>query len=142
MKGTLFRLYSPESCVHNSLPNHHCLHTNSPRHGDLSCRWPLRLSPPLVQALLKFNEPIDVPFCTLFSTIHCEAALRKNTTKERVILKVSTTSIHWIERLKRLRMDSTAELQQLEITALQSIYAEDFVECPPPKAWKVSLCCI
>lgn len=33
-------------------------------------------------------------------------------------------------------MDSTEELQQLEITALQSIYAEDFVECPPPKAWK------
>ncbi|KAF9445879.1 Serine/threonine-protein kinase [Macrolepiota fuliginosa MF-IS2] len=33
-------------------------------------------------------------------------------------------------------MDSTEELQQLEITALRSIYAEDFIECPPPKAWK------
>ncbi|KAF8148631.1 kinase-like domain-containing protein [Crassisporium funariophilum] len=33
-------------------------------------------------------------------------------------------------------MDSTEELQLLEITALQSIYAEDFVECPPQKAWK------
>ncbi|KAJ3566582.1 hypothetical protein NP233_g6910 [Leucocoprinus birnbaumii] len=33
-------------------------------------------------------------------------------------------------------MDSTEELQQSEITALQSIYAEDFIECPPPKAWK------
>jgi translation initiation factor 2-alpha kinase 4 len=34
-------------------------------------------------------------------------------------------------------MESTAELQQLEITALKSIYAEDFSEVPPPKAWKV-----
>jgi len=34
-------------------------------------------------------------------------------------------------------MNSTEELQQLEITALRSIYAEDFIEGPPPKAWKV-----
>ncbi|TFK38831.1 hypothetical protein BDQ12DRAFT_605427 [Crucibulum laeve] len=34
---------------------------------------------------------------------------------------------------------STEEQQQLEITALQSIYGDDFIECPPPKAWKVSL---
>ncbi|KAH9487410.1 eIF-2-alpha kinase GCN2 [Psilocybe cubensis] len=33
-------------------------------------------------------------------------------------------------------MDSTEDSQLLEITALQSIYAEDFIECPPPKAWK------
>ncbi|KAF9065023.1 kinase-like domain-containing protein [Rhodocollybia butyracea] len=31
----------------------------------------------------------------------------------------------------------TEELQQNEITALKSIYAEDFVLTPPPKAWKV-----
>jgi len=34
-------------------------------------------------------------------------------------------------------MNSTEELQQLEITALRSIYAEDFIEGSPPKAWKV-----
>jgi len=34
-------------------------------------------------------------------------------------------------------MESPEDLQLLEITALQSIYAEDFIECPPPKAWKV-----
>jgi len=34
-------------------------------------------------------------------------------------------------------MESAEELQQQEITALQSIYAEDFKESPPPKAWKV-----
>ena len=34
-------------------------------------------------------------------------------------------------------MESTQELQQLEITVLKSIYADDFMECPPPKAWKV-----
>jgi len=34
-------------------------------------------------------------------------------------------------------MDSTDDPQTLEITALQSIYAEDFIECPPSKAWKV-----
>lgn len=39
-------------------------------------------------------------------------------------------------------MDSTEELQNLEITALQSIYAEDFIECPPPKAWKVRGYCL
>ncbi|KAH6903402.1 other/PEK/GCN2 protein kinase [Coprinopsis sp. MPI-PUGE-AT-0042] len=33
-------------------------------------------------------------------------------------------------------MDSTEELQELEITALKSIFGNDFVECPPPKAWK------
>ncbi|KDR70022.1 hypothetical protein GALMADRAFT_255390 [Galerina marginata CBS 339.88] len=33
-------------------------------------------------------------------------------------------------------MDSTEDSQLLEITALQSIYAEDFIEVPPPKAWK------
>ncbi|KZT06721.1 Serine/threonine-protein kinase [Laetiporus sulphureus 93-53] len=33
-------------------------------------------------------------------------------------------------------MESTDERQELEITALKSIYAEDFVECPPPKVWK------
>jgi translation initiation factor 2-alpha kinase 4 len=36
-------------------------------------------------------------------------------------------------------METTEELQQLEITALRSIYAEDFVETPPPKAWKVHI---
>lgn len=35
-------------------------------------------------------------------------------------------------------MESTQELQQLEITALKSIYADDFIECPPPKAWKAA----
>ncbi|EEB88695.1 hypothetical protein MPER_13321 [Moniliophthora perniciosa FA553] len=35
-------------------------------------------------------------------------------------------------------MESTEELQQNEITALKSIYAEDYIEKPPPKAWKVS----
>lgn len=34
-------------------------------------------------------------------------------------------------------MDSAEELQQLEITALQSIYAQDFIDCPPPTVWKV-----
>ncbi|KAJ4467716.1 kinase-like domain-containing protein [Lentinula edodes] len=33
-------------------------------------------------------------------------------------------------------MESTEELQQNELTALKSIYAEDFIEIPPPKAWK------
>ncbi|KAF5320234.1 hypothetical protein D9611_011377 [Ephemerocybe angulata] len=33
-------------------------------------------------------------------------------------------------------MDSTEELQQNEITVLKSIYADDFIECAPPKAWK------
>ncbi|TFY73054.1 hypothetical protein EWM64_g10958, partial [Hericium alpestre] len=32
--------------------------------------------------------------------------------------------------------ESSHERQQLEITALKSIYADDFLECPPPKAWK------
>ncbi|KAJ7650439.1 kinase-like domain-containing protein [Roridomyces roridus] len=33
-------------------------------------------------------------------------------------------------------MESSEELQQLELTALRSIYAEDFIQTPPPKAWK------
>ncbi|KAJ7121645.1 hypothetical protein C8R44DRAFT_622641 [Mycena epipterygia] len=33
-------------------------------------------------------------------------------------------------------MESSDELQQLELTALKSIYADDFIETPPPKAWK------
>lgn len=36
-------------------------------------------------------------------------------------------------------MDSTEDKQLLEITALQAIYQEDFIEVPPPKAWKVRL---
>ncbi|KAF9231990.1 hypothetical protein BU15DRAFT_90768 [Melanogaster broomeanus] len=34
-------------------------------------------------------------------------------------------------------METTEELQQLEITALKSIYDQDFFEPPPPKVWKV-----
>lgn len=34
-------------------------------------------------------------------------------------------------------MDTPEDRQQLEITALKSIYDENFIECPPPKAWKV-----
>jgi translation initiation factor 2-alpha kinase 4 len=37
-------------------------------------------------------------------------------------------------------METTEELQQLEITALKSIYDQDFFEPPPPKAWKVRPC--
>ncbi|KAF8677870.1 hypothetical protein AX14_004754, partial [Amanita brunnescens Koide BX004] len=33
-------------------------------------------------------------------------------------------------------MESAEELQQLEITALRSIYADDFIDCPPPTVWK------
>ncbi|KAH8096907.1 hypothetical protein BXZ70DRAFT_945142 [Cristinia sonorae] len=33
-------------------------------------------------------------------------------------------------------MDTAEDRQQLEITALKSIYDENFIECPPPKAWK------
>ncbi|KAJ7488435.1 kinase-like domain-containing protein [Mycena latifolia] len=33
-------------------------------------------------------------------------------------------------------MESSEELQQLELTALKSIYADDFIETPAPKAWK------
>ncbi|CAK5281348.1 unnamed protein product [Mycena citricolor] len=33
-------------------------------------------------------------------------------------------------------MESSEELQLQELTVLQSIYAEDFIETPPPKAWK------
>ena len=35
-------------------------------------------------------------------------------------------------------MDSAEELQQLEITALRSIYDKDFILCPPPTVWKVT----
>ncbi|KAI6146889.1 kinase-like domain-containing protein [Pisolithus tinctorius] len=35
-------------------------------------------------------------------------------------------------------METTEELQQLEITALKSIYDQDFFEPPPPKAWKAA----
>ena len=35
-------------------------------------------------------------------------------------------------------MDSPEELQQLEITALRSIYDQDFILCPPPTVWKVT----
>lgn len=35
-------------------------------------------------------------------------------------------------------MDTSEEdRQQEEITVLKAIYAENFIECPPPKAWKV-----
>lgn len=34
-------------------------------------------------------------------------------------------------------MESTEELQQQEITALKSIYGDDFQEAPAPRAWKV-----
>lgn len=33
--------------------------------------------------------------------------------------------------------DPPENRQQEEITALKSIYADDFIDCPPPKAWKV-----
>lgn len=36
-------------------------------------------------------------------------------------------------------MESTEELQHQEITALKSIYGDDFREVPAPKAWKVRL---
>jgi translation initiation factor 2-alpha kinase 4 len=36
-------------------------------------------------------------------------------------------------------METTEELQQLEITALQSIYGDDFIDIPPPKVWKVRM---
>lgn len=39
-------------------------------------------------------------------------------------------------------METTEELQQLEITALKSIYDQDFFEPPPPKAWKVHQFCV
>ena len=34
-------------------------------------------------------------------------------------------------------MDTAKERQDLEITALKSIYEGDFFDTPPPKAWKV-----
>ncbi|TFK64222.1 kinase-like protein [Pluteus cervinus] len=38
-------------------------------------------------------------------------------------------------------MENT-EQQQTEIDALKAIYGDDFLDCPPPKAWKVcELCC-
>jgi len=36
-------------------------------------------------------------------------------------------------------MESAESLQQLEMTALRSIYGNDFVEMPPPKVWKVRI---
>jgi len=36
-------------------------------------------------------------------------------------------------------MESTGELQQQEVTALKSIYGDDFQEVPAPKAWRVRL---
>ena len=33
--------------------------------------------------------------------------------------------------------DPPENRQQEEITALKSIYGDDFIDCPPPKAWKV-----
>jgi translation initiation factor 2-alpha kinase 4 len=36
-------------------------------------------------------------------------------------------------------MDTAEEPQQLEITALRSIYAEEFIDVPPPTVWKVGL---
>ena len=35
-------------------------------------------------------------------------------------------------------MESAEELQKQEILALKAIYADNFLESPPPKAWKVS----
>ena len=36
-------------------------------------------------------------------------------------------------------MDEVEELQRDEIEVLKSIFADDFVESAPPKAWKVRL---
>ena len=38
----------------------------------------------------------------------------------------------------RPSMESAEELQQLEITALRSIYANGFIDCPPPTLWRRS----
>lgn len=32
-----------------------------------------------------------------------------------------------------------ADQQDLELEALRAIYSEDFINCPPPKVWKVGL---
>jgi hypothetical protein len=32
-----------------------------------------------------------------------------------------------------------ADQQELELEALRAIYSEDFINCPPPKVWKVGL---
>ena len=32
-----------------------------------------------------------------------------------------------------------ADQQDLELEALRAIYGEDFIDCPPPKVWKVGL---
>jgi hypothetical protein len=32
-----------------------------------------------------------------------------------------------------------ANEQELELEALRAIYSEDFINCPPPKVWKVGL---
>ncbi len=34
-------------------------------------------------------------------------------------------------------MESNEERQQAEITALKAIYSTDFIQPPPPTAWKV-----
>lgn len=39
-------------------------------------------------------------------------------------------------------METTEELQQLEITALKSIYDQEFFEPPPPRVWRVCRCCV
>jgi hypothetical protein len=38
-----------------------------------------------------------------------------------------------------LNMNVAADRQEEEITALKSIYDDDFMEGPPPKAWKVRM---
>ena len=52
--------------------------------------------------------------------------------KQQVLLLVP------LARLFPYVMESSEDRQQLEITALRSIYDADFLDCPPPKAWKVS----
>ena len=36
-------------------------------------------------------------------------------------------------------MENIEDQQRAEIEVLKSIYADDFIESPPPKAWKVRL---
>ncbi|KAF7974176.1 hypothetical protein HWV62_13309 [Athelia sp. TMB] len=54
-----------------------------------------------------------------------------NSTLDRLTTYYSTSSETVI-----FGMESAEELQQQEITALKSIYDEDFYDSPPPKAWK------
>jgi eukaryotic translation initiation factor 2-alpha kinase 4 len=35
-------------------------------------------------------------------------------------------------------MEPNEERQQQELTVLESIYGDDFIDVPPPEAWKVS----